>query len=125
MYKVGGVCPICQETMRVERLRCPNCGTALEGSFTLSPLFSLPAERLRFVEMLVKHRGNIQRVAEEMEVSYRTARTRMDEIATELGYALPPDSRPSPERRREILQDLESGTLSAEEAAQLLQGKEE
>lgn len=111
--------------MRLERLRCLNCGTALEGSFALSPLFSLPPERLHFVELLVKYRGNIQRVAEELEVSYRTARNRMDEIATELGYAMPPDTRPSPERRREILQELEKGSLSAEEAAVLLQGKEE
>ena len=88
MHTIGGRCPICGEGMYLERLRCPSCGTALEGAFSLSPLFQLDTEQIRFVELLVKHQGNIQRVAEELGIAYRTARSRMDEIATALGYAV-------------------------------------
>jgi hypothetical protein len=125
MFTIGGLCPVCEASMYLERLRCPQCGTALEGAFSLSPLFGLRPEQLQFVELLVKHRGNIQRVAEELGVSYRTARNRMDEIATVLGYALPDHPFPTPERRREILEGLAGGEFSAEEAARLLRGDEE
>jgi hypothetical protein len=46
----------------------------------------------------------------------------MDEIATALGYAFPGPPPPSPERRREILEALEAGKVSAEKAAQMLRG---
>jgi hypothetical protein len=99
----------------------------LEGAFSLSPIFQLDTEQIRFVELLVKHQGNIQRVAEELGIAYRTARSRMDEIATALGYALPegPRSRPTPERRREILEGVQAGRIATEDAVRLLHGKEE
>jgi len=124
MRSIAGHCPVCGELMMVERLHCLQCGSALEGTFSLSPLFGLHPEQLHFVEVLVKHQGNIQRVAEEMGVSYRTARTRMDEIATALGYALPEEPRPSPGRRREILDALQAGEISVQDAVRVLQGEE-
>ena len=128
MQMTSGHCPICGEMMHLERLRCPHCGTALEGSFTISPLFGLNNEQLHFVELLVKHQGNIQKVAEETGLSYRTARSRMDEIAAAMGYALPEEAsrpRPTPERRREILESLQAGRISPEHAVRLLRGEEE
>jgi len=127
MHTIGGRCPVCGEGMYLERLRCQNCGAALEGAFALSPLFQLNAEQIHFVELLVKHQGNIQRVAEELGMAYRTARSRMDEIATSLGFALPeePRVRPSPERRREILEGVQAGRISSEDAVRLLRGAEE
>lgn len=127
MYTIGGRCPVCGETMYLERLRCAQCGTALEGAFNLSPLFALNDEQIHFVELLVKHQGNIQRVAEELGIAYRTARGRMDEIAAALGYALPeePRPRPTPERRREILEGVQAGRISPEEAVRLLRGEGE
>ena len=127
MYTISGHCPVCGETMYLERLHCANCGTTLEGAFTLSPLFTLNAEQIHFVELLVKHQGNIQRVAEELGMAYRTARGRMDEIAAAMGYALPeePGPRPTPERRREILEGVQAGRISSEDAVRLLRGEEE
>lgn len=127
MHTIGGRCPVCGEGMYLERLRCPNCGSALEGAFSLSPLFQLNTEQIHFVELLVKHQGNIQRVAEDLGIAYRTARSRMDEIATALGYALPeePRARPTPERRREILEAVQAGRISPEAAVRLLRGAEE
>lgn len=123
MHTIGGQCPVCGERMVLERLHCLHCGTVLEGTFALSPLFGLDAEQLRFVELLVKHQGNIQRVAEELGVSYRTARTRMDEIAAALGFALPEEPRPTPEQRREVLDALQEGRISVAEALRILRGE--
>ncbi len=123
MHTIGGQCPVCGERMVLERLHCLRCGTVLEGTFALSPLFGLNAEQLRFVELLVKHQGNIQRVAEELGVSYRTARTRMDEIAAAMGFVLPEEPRPTPERRREVLDALQQGRISVAEALRILRGE--
>jgi len=127
MHTIGGRCPICGEGMYLERLRCPSCGTGMEGAFSLSPLFQLNTEQIHFVELLVKHQGNIQRVAEEMGIAYRTARNRMNEIATALGYALPkePRPRPTPERRQEILEGVQAGRITTEDAVNLLRGDKE
>ena len=123
MYRISGTCPICGGSMHLERLRCHQCGTALEGAFELSPLFRLPPEQLHFVELLVKYRGNIQRVAKELEVSSRTGRNRMDEIATAMGYTrsdlpLPP----SLERRQEILESLQAGEFPSVRQAAIAAG---
>jgi hypothetical protein len=91
----------------------------------------LGREQLRFVEMLVKNRGNINQVAAEMGVSYTTARTRMDEIVAALGYPAAQDDgerriigfatsgQPAAERR-DVLRRLEAGEITAEEALRLL-----
>ncbi len=80
----------------------------------------LSRDQLRFVELLVKNRGNINQVASDLQVSYTTARTRMDEIVAALGYPTNvPDSEPGVERR-EVLRRLEVGEISAQEALQLL-----
>jgi hypothetical protein len=112
------------------RLQCATCSTAIEGQFALGRLGRLGREQLRFVEMLVKNRGNINQVAAEMGVSYTTARTRMDEIVAALGYPATQDdgerrsgataSSQSAAERRDVLKRLEAGELTAEEALRLL-----
>ena len=40
----------------------------------------LSREQLDFVELLVKYRGNIQKLAAELDIAYNTARSRMDDM---------------------------------------------
>ncbi len=119
MSTIGGICPLCGGRLRVERVRCHRCGTAIEGTLELSPLLALEPEQLRVVELLVKHRGNIRRVADELGVSHRTGRNRVDEVAEALGYSRT-EPLPDQERRREILKALQEGRISADQAARML-----
>ena len=46
MNRIVGTCPVCSDEMRVVRLRCRSCDTALDGSF-ISPEF-LKANRVQY-----------------------------------------------------------------------------
>ena len=118
MNPILTACPVCSGELTSTRLECRVCNTALEGEFSLGRLGRLSAEQLQFVELLAQHRGNINHVANSLGVSYTTARTRMDEVAAALGASTAPSAAPN---RRTILQQLENGAISAEEALRLLQ----
>jgi hypothetical protein len=118
MYQILTACPVCTGELMATRLQCSTCGTAIEGQFALGRLGRLSRDQLRFVELLVKNRGNINQVAGELNVSYTTARTRMDEIVVSLGY--PSAAEESGPDRREVLRRLEAGEITAEEALRLM-----
>ncbi len=120
MYPILTSCPVCSSELTATRLQCVTCGSAIEGQFALGRLGRLNRDQLRFVELLVKNRGNINQVATDLGVSYTTARTRMDEIVAMLGYPTPASSEDTGEERRDVLRRLEAGEISAEEALRLL-----
>lgn len=124
MNPVIGKCPICQEELTVTRLYCRSCDTTLEGQFALSKLYQLTPEQLQFVELFVRCEGKINRMEQELRMSYPAVRARLSEVINALGYAVgEPEIKPvSAETRREILAELSAGHLSVEEAMQLLRG---
>jgi hypothetical protein len=126
VYPVPGQCPVCGSGMMVTELSCPECDTAIKGRFTLGRLALLSSEQLEFVEVFLRCDGKIKRVEEELGVSYPTVRSRLNEIITTMGYELPgsesPDA-PTPEYRRQVLDDLAAGTITPEQAVDLLQSE--
>ena len=84
MYPLITRDPVSGEELIVTRLECPTSGVAIEGRFSLGWIGRLTREQLDFVELLVKYRGNVQRLAQEMNVAYNTARSRLDEIVDAL-----------------------------------------
>ncbi|GCE13818.1 DUF2089 domain-containing protein [Tengunoibacter tsumagoiensis] len=111
--------PVSGEEMIVTRLECPASGITIEGRFELGWIGRLTREQLDFVELLVKYRGNIQKLAAEMNVAYNTARGRLDDIVMALGG--PPEHEARPDRRV-VLDRLASKEISVEEAMRLLKG---
>jgi hypothetical protein len=111
--------PVSGEELIVTRLECPASGVIIEGRFSLGWIGRLTREQLDFVEMLVKYRGNIQKLAMEMNVAYNTARSRLDEIVAALGGTPENDGRVD---RRVILDRLAAKEISVEEAMRLLKG---
>jgi len=101
----------------VTRLMGLKSGVVIEGLFTLGWIGRLTPDQLEFVGLLVKHRGNLQKLAIEMQIAYNTARNRMDEIVAALEGSPPPIAR---SRRLEILDQLAAGTISFDEATRLL-----
>jgi len=124
MYPVPTACPVCHDDLLVTRLVCRNCGTALEGRFTMGRLFQLTPEQLHFVEIFLRCEGKINRVQEELGLSYPTVRSRLDEVIRALGYEVGQEREASGERRQEVLERLARREISSEEAFQLMQGKE-
>ncbi len=111
--------PVSGSELIVTRLECPDSGIVIEGQFSLGWIGRLSREQLEFVEMLVKYRGNIQKLAAELDVAYNTARSRLDEIVTALGGSPENDGRAD---RRAILDRLASKEISVEDAMRLMKG---
>ncbi len=121
-------CPVCQSELTITRLHCPSCDTTLEGRFTGGPFTHLSAEQLDFIETFVRCEGRINRVEDEMGLSYPTIRNRLHEVIRAMGYEPGRDEEApdiSEEKRRSILEELDAGRISADEAMRLLHGKKE
>lgn len=124
MNPVIGQCPICGESLAVTRLHCRHCDTAVEGHFTLGRLYHLNPDQLRFVETFIRCEGKINRVEQEMGLSYPAVRARLSDVIRSLGYEVgePEGEGVSEELRAEILAQLSEGKITSEEALELLRG---
>jgi hypothetical protein len=115
-------CPVCDSDLQIAQLHCRACGTSLNGSFEPNrcPFCALPAEQSKFLELFLRCRGNLRDVERTLGLSYPTVRARLDSLLSALGYT---GSSPAEaaEQRREILEALNAGTLSADEAAAMLE----
>jgi hypothetical protein len=128
MNQVIGQCPICRETLQVTRLYCPNCDTTLEGHFALGRFYQLTADQLGFIETFVRCEGKINRVGEEMGISYPTVRGRLTDVIRALGYEVgegeeEPSSTVPDDVRKSILEQLAQGKITSEEAVKRLRGE--
>lgn len=127
MNKLVTKCPVCSEDLSVTGLDCTHCGTEIRGHFEIGLFAHLAPDELHFIEIFVKNRGNMYRVAEELEIAYSGVRARLTEIIEALGYDTEVEPREEsgmpPERRKAILTDIESGKITTEQAMKLLQGE--
>lgn len=119
-----GKCPVCGENTEVTAISCNGCGTRIEGNFRLCRFCRLTDEQKSFVEAFIKCRGNIKEVERELGISYPTVKNRLEDVAYALGYGFTQDYSPhgheSAEMRLKILEKLDSGEITVEEALNLL-----
>lgn len=121
-------CPICGGEITVSRLYCRDCDVTIEGRFVGGPFSQLTTEQLNFVETFVRCEGKITRMENEIGLSYPTIRNRLHEIIRALGYEPGGIEVPiglTEQERQRILEDLDKGLISAEEAMGLLKEFEE
>lgn len=119
-------CPVCASELTITRLRCDTCETTLDGRFSGGPFAHLNDEQLKFIEIFIRNEGKINRMESEIGLSYPTIRNRLHEVIRALGYE-PGKDEPveiSEERRRQILEDLDGGKISADAAMRILRGEE-
>jgi hypothetical protein len=127
MHPAPARCPICQSELTVVRLHCSSCDTSIEGNFSAGQFSNLTPEQLEFIFTFVRCEGKINRMEQELSVSYPTIRNRLNEVIRALGYE-PGREEPieiTQERRNGILADLSAGKITADEATRLLRGEEE
>jgi hypothetical protein len=121
MYPVPTECPICHDDLLVTHLTCRNCGTGLEGRFAMGRLFQLTSEQIHFVEVFLRCEGKINRVQDDLGLSYPTVRSRLDEVISALGYEVGAQQDSGDVQRQEILERLARNEISSEEAFRILQ----
>jgi len=99
----------------------------LEGRFTLGRLLQLSQDQLDFVETFIRCEGKLNRVQDELGISYPTVRGRLEDVIQSLGYEVERSEQEavaiSEDERRAILADLAAGRVSSAEAMRMLQGK--
>jgi hypothetical protein len=119
-------CPICQNELTITRLHCEACETSLDGRFVGGPFAHLTRDQLDFVLTFIRCEGKLNRVETELGLSYPTLRNRLHEVIRTLGYEPGKEENPevAEDRRRQVLEDLDSGKLSADAAMRILRGEE-
>lgn len=127
MYPILNRCPICQSELTITRLQCANCDTVVEGRFATSHFANLSSEQIEFIITFVRCEGKINRMEPEINLSYPTIRNRLHDVIRALGFdpGREESSEITEDRRNSILNDLDSGKISAEAAMRLLRGEEE
>src|SRR4030042_464494 len=86
MYPMPGKCPVCGDELYVERLVCAQCGTSIQGAFLPQRLSRLTSEQWEFVELFLRSEGKLNRVQEELRLSYPTVKNRLHEVMRAMGY---------------------------------------
>jgi len=102
----------------IERVRVGDSGVVIEGSFTLPPLASLPAEDQVFVMAFIRCHGSIKEMEEMFGISYPTVKNRLNRIAGQFQFVEMVKVNP----KEGVIEALERGEIATEEAIRKLMG---
>lgn len=126
MHTTPHICPVCGGELLVTGLVCRECDTHIQGRFQASTFSQLSDEQLAFVELFVRNEGKITRMEADLQLSYPTIRNRLMEVIRAMGYEPGEDEFAGLDEgeRKQVLDDLDAGKISYEEALRLIQEKE-
>ena len=127
MHPLPSQCPICGGEVVVTRINCRNCNTRIEGRFTSRSFSQLTPKQMDFVETFVRLEGKITRMEKELNLSYPTIRKLLHDVIRGLGYEPGGEeelAELTEEERQQILNELDSGEISLEEALKKLKEEE-
>lgn len=102
----------------IERVRLTDGEIAIEGCFDLPQLARLSMEDQIFVTAFVRSHGSIKEMERIFGVSYPTIKSRLTRIANSLEFV---ETNPTPSKA-EILERLQRGEISAEDAIREMEG---
>lgn len=102
----------------IERIKLKDRDISIEGSFELPPLARLTAEDQLFIIAFVRSHGSIKEMEALFGISYPTVKNRLNAIASSLPFV---DVNP-PSSSRDVLDLLDRGEISVEEALKRLKG---
>ena len=128
MHPLPSQCPICGGEVIVTRINCQSCDTSIEGRFSSRSFSQLTPKQMDFVETFVRLEGKITRMEKELKLSYPTIRKLLHDVIRALGYEPGVEEdlvELSEEERQQILNDLDSGNISLEDALKKLKEKED
>ena len=119
MAEILGKCPVCGHDTEVTRISCNECDTHIEGHFKPCKFCILTPEQKLFIDVFIKCRGNIKEVEKELGISYPTVKNRLEDAASALGHKTNPEG-VNANKRKEVLDRLNDGEISVEEALGML-----
>ena len=115
-------CPSCDGKMVVVELCCDGCKTSIKGNFELPELACMNEAEDRFLKVFLSARGSIKEAERCLGISYPTVKSRLEALLAKLGLSQLQNE--VKRRRLEIVEKLEKGAISAQEAIKLLKDLE-
>ena len=114
--------------MFISELASDESGVAIRGRFAIPRYARLDAEQERFLETFLRCRGMLNQMERELGISYPTVRTRLDALLEALELSPlkekdEPRKDKSAEKKAKILDQLERGEITAEEAKAKIKGE--
>lgn len=82
-------CPNCHESLKITSLKCPECGLELRNDFDLSVFDQISEDQYAFLISFLKNRGNLKNLQNELQMSYPSAKKKLDELLEALGLESP------------------------------------
>jgi len=119
--KLIGRCPVCNGSLYISELSCRDCEIKIRGEFEVPIFARLTDEEREFLMIFLRSRGSLRDVQRELALSYPTVRSRLDALLAKMGIVT---SRASHEEISDVLDKLEAGELSAEDAVKLIKKEE-
>lgn len=127
MYKAPVICPVCGNKLHIEKLKCSNCNSKIEGEFELNEFATLSNENIDFLRLYLLNRGNLSKVSEILGISYPTALNKFNKLLKDLGYIQKetfeePNEQPQNTEleKKKIIEMLANGAISSKEAIEKL-----
>lgn len=78
-------CPVCKGKLNTKHLYCKECGLELTNDFELSNFDYLGEDDKRFIITFLKARGNLSMLQDVLNISYPTAKNRLEQVIRNLG----------------------------------------
>lgn len=117
-------CPVCNSELKIVKLECEKCKTKIEGEFKGCDFCNLTPEEQYFLKIFVKCKGSIKEIEKELDISYPTVKSRLNQLITALGFEdkqLEDEKKDKKRERGIILGKLDRGEITSSEALKELE----
>ena len=118
--------PVSGGDLYVSELASEDSGITIRGRFEIPRWSRLTEEQEQFLETFLRCRGMINSVEKELGISYPTVKSRLESLLASLELIPVKEESgkkdKSAEKKAKILEQLEKGEISAEEAKAKLKG---
>ncbi|MCE5223753.1 DUF2089 domain-containing protein [bacterium] len=84
--KLPKKCPSCGNQLQIISLQCPTCETEVKGSYPMGLFSGLSEEEENFLLCFLSSRGSLKEVQERLNISYPTARIKLNRLLSHLGF---------------------------------------
>lgn len=108
---------VADQSFRIERIKILDSNIAIEGDFTPPPLACLSVDDQLFAASFIASHGSIKKMEALFGISYPTVKNRLNRIASRLDVPrVEVEGSEDRKQRMEILEKLDRGDLSFDEA---------
>ena len=127
-HQLPSQCPVCGGQFEIVRVHCTSCDSRLEGHFSQGRFANMNPQQWHFIETFIRCKGKIKDVEVALDISYPTVVGRLNDVVRALGFEAGDEAgelrrvAAAEERRREVLDRLNKGEISAKDALRLLDG---